>query len=354
MPAVGSEPNPATHLEREDHGRAHTRPSARAIALLGPSSPPLQVIDNPSGASVGLRALQVVAALLLGAAAVGFLRRGNRSGDQLLHWLAATLVLAAFARLNYFLTPSLYAHSLSLGDVLRAASFVCLLIGGLAEIGVYRRQAAAAAQAEERERIARDLHDGLAQDLAFVAGRLRDLAARPNGLAAGHSEMLTMLSSAARRALDESRVAVSTLAAPRSPLSAAVEQAAEEVATREGGKLVLETASNVEAFPATKQALLRIVREAVGNAFRHGDPTTVYVTFEATDDGVALEVRDDGRGFTEGRAGGLGLDSMRQRARECGGQAVVDSTPGEGTLVAVRLPSDRISEVGDHLAVPSA
>jgi len=263
-------------------------------------------------------------------------------------------MLGAFSRLNYFLTPSLYADSLSLGDGFRAASYVCLLIGGLTEIGVYRRQAAAAAQAEERERIARDLHDGLAQDLAFVAGRLRDLATNSSSQAAGKTEIFATLSSAAQRALDESRVAVSTLATPGTSVSAAVEQAAEEIAAREGGELIVEASPRIEVSPDAKQALLRIVREAVGNAFRHGHPSIVAVNVAIDEEGLALEVRDDGRGFASVRAGGLGLDSMRERARECGGQASIESTPGKGTLVAVRLPRKCITSVGGDPRTASA
>jgi signal transduction histidine kinase len=308
-----------------------------ATALLGAMFP---AAGRDALRSPALLVLQLVSVVALAVASYGLLRRALRTDDQLLRWLGVAFILGAFSLLNYALVaPSLYSDSVSLGDLLRLAAYVCLLVGSLSEIGVYRRKAALAGQVEERERIARDLHDGLAQDLAFMAGRLRDLAAKQSGPpGSSDGRALAMLSSAAQRALDESRVAVATLARPRTPLPIALEQTAEEVAAREGGTLLVEAEGDVEVSAETKQALLRVVREAVGNAFRHGDPSTVKLRV-VDDDGLLIEVKDDGRGFETGRAGGLGLESMRQRVMEIGGEAKIESTLGEGTVVSIRLPS---------------
>jgi len=318
-----------------------------AVGLAGGILPPGVRLD-PSAPGVGLvaspalLAAQLISAVVLAAAAGGFARRALRGGDQLMHWIAATVLLAAFSRLNYFLFPSIYGDWVTLGDAFRAGAYILLLIGALAEIGVYRRQAAEAAQAEERERIARDLHDGLAQDLAFVAGRLRDLAGRPELEGRRDRALMTMLSSAAQRALDESRVAVSALASPlAAPLPQAIEHSAEEVAAREGGRVLVETEPGLEVSPEAKQAMLRIVREAVANAIRHGESNTVEVRLVA-DDGLLLEVKDNGMGFETGRAGGLGLETMRQRAAGCGGKAKIVSKPGDGTVVSVHLPPTEV------------
>src|SRR5829696_2364789 len=318
-----------------------------AVGLLGDSLP-IGVRDESTAhgmrlvASPALLASELFSGALFGAAAVGFVRRALRTEDELMHWIAAAATLAAFSRVNYFFLPSLYGDWISVGDLLRAGSYLFLLFGALAEIGVYRRQAAEAAQAEERERIARDLHDGLAQDLAFVAGRLRDLAGRPELEGRRDRALMTMLSSAAQRALDESRVAVSALASPlAAPLPQAIEHSAEEVAAREGGRVLVETEPGLEVSPEAKQAMLRIVREAVANAIRHGESNTVEVRLVA-DHGLLLEVKDDGMGFETGRSGGLGLDAMRQRAAGCGGEAKIESIPGNGTGVSVHLPPTEV------------
>jgi len=319
-----------------------------AVSLLGDALPVGVRHDSATPgiglvASPALLASQMFSAVVLGAAAIGFLRRALRTDDQLMHWIAAATVLAAFSRLNYFILPYLYGDWVSLGDVFRAASYLFLLFGAMTEMGVYRQQAAEAAQAEERERIARDLHDGLAQDLAFVSGRLRELAGRPELEGRRDRELFMMLSSAAQRALDESRVAVSSLASPLAvPLPQAIEHSAEEVAAREGGRVLVETEPGLEVTPVAKQAMLRIVREAVANAIRHGESTTVEVRLVA-DHGLLLEVKDDGMGFETGRSGGLGLDAMRQRAAGCGGEAKIESIPGNGTVVSVQLPPEAVA-----------
>jgi signal transduction histidine kinase len=304
------------------------RPSASAVGGNGP-----ELVVNHL-----LLAVQLFAAFVLGAATVGFERRAVRTDDQLMHWIAATCVLFAFASLNYFLFPSLYTNWVSIGDALRICAYLCLLLGGLGEIGVYRRRAAVAAKAEERDSIARDLHDGLAQDLAFVAGRLRELAARAESDDRGDKALLTMLASAARRALDESRVAVMSLASPETPVQIAVEQTAEEVAGREGGMVLVEAEPELPVSQARKHALLCIVRESVTNALRHGRASRVDVRLVGGN-GILLEVQDNGQGFEVGRPGGFGLKTIQRRATVCGGHADIVSRPGEGTVVRVHIPA---------------
>lgn len=321
---------------------AGVRPAPSTVRATGP-----ELVGNPV-----FLAMQLLAAMGFVSATIGFSRRALRMRDQLMYWVAGAAALSASAFLSYFFFPTLYSDWVSIGDILRAAAYVFLLLGAFGEIGIYRRQAAASAQLEERERIARDLHDGLAQELAFLTGRLRELAAKPD-LVGGGKTLMPMLASAAQRALDESRVAVSSLAGPGVlPLEMAVEHAAEEVAAREGGRVLVEAEPGLEVSPGAYRALLRIVREAVGNAVRHGEPSNVEVTL-AANDGVVLEVKDDGRGFAGGRPGGLGLESMRQRAAGCGGHAAIVSTLGQGTVVTVHLPREVLEESTDRWRFPA-
>src|SRR5205823_1532229 len=136
---------------------------------------------NPTG--LGLLAgndfivsAQVVVAALFFIAAFGFTRRAEHSGDELLLWLGASSMFAAFARVNYFIYPSLYSEWVYTGDALRLGWHVLLFVGAAREIQLYQRAYAERRVLEERRRIARDLHDGLAQELAFIASASQGLS----------------------------------------------------------------------------------------------------------------------------------------------------------------------------------
>jgi hypothetical protein len=105
----------------------------------------------------------------------GFVNRAERTGEALLAWVAAALVLAALSRLNYFLFPSLYSEFVYTGDFFRIAFYLALLAGVSREIASYQRRLAETAIFQERRRLARDLHDGLAQELAYIAVQSRQL-----------------------------------------------------------------------------------------------------------------------------------------------------------------------------------
>lgn len=285
-----------------------------------------------------VHAFQLLAFALFAAAAVGFARRAARGGAELMVWLACACVVAAFARLHYFLFPSLYSDWVYTGDLFRLGFYVLLLIGATREITAYQRGARHAAVLEERRRLARDLHDGLAQELGFIVMHTRsriEEGRAPSGL--------EPIATAAERAIDEARRAISALTRPiDEPLDVAVAQAAEDVAHRVGAHVRLDLAEGVDVEPATREELLRIVREAVSNAARHARAEVVTVELANTDD-VKLRIRDDGVGFDAdvGRAGGHGLTSMRERTRALGGEFQIRSAPGGGTEVEVTVPKRR-------------
>ncbi|MDQ3778492.1 MAG: sensor histidine kinase [Actinomycetota bacterium] len=278
---------------------------------------------------------------LFAAAAVGFARRATSANDTFFMWFAAGAVLAGFAAVNYFLFPSLYSEWVYTGDVFRLCFYLALLAGALGEIGFYWREVAHAATLEERRRLARELHDGLAQELAFIASQSRNLVERGTAsTGVGHIQV------AADRALAEARRAIATLTRPLDePLPKVVGEVAEEVATRSGLDLELSLSADVEVSPRTREELVRIVREAVTNAAQHGHATSVRIELEnGNGDGLRLSVADDGVGFdpavprrpAENR--GFGLTNMHERARSLGGRLVVRSCPGRGTEVEVRVP----------------
>jgi signal transduction histidine kinase len=297
---------------------------------IDPDLPP-----DPSGPDlVGEPALlvaQVISLLLYAIAAAGFARRAERTGDELMSWFAAASTLAAFARLNYFIFPSLTSEWVYTGDFLRLAFYVLILAGVVRELGAYQRQLAEVAVHRERRRIARDLHDGLAQELSFIVGQAGRLSRESDDPPARIGE-------AAKRALDESRQAIATLARPvEASLDESVSQAAEDVAVRERVRLELDLAPGLHAPDAVHDALMRIVREAVSNAVRHGRARSVAVRLTRADE-LRLCVEDDGIGLGDGGGPGFGLTSMRERAHALGGTIDVSPRRPQGVCVEVRLP----------------
>jgi signal transduction histidine kinase len=276
---------------------------------------------------------QVAATVLYCIAAVGFARKALRTGDELIGWLAVAAVFGAFARLNYFLYPSLYTDWVYSGDVFRLVFYVAILAAAAREISSYWATLSNTAVLEERRRIARDLHDGLAQELAFIG---RNLTRLDRG-----DETVTRLRASAARALSESRQAIAALTKPLDvPLEVTLGDAARETAEREGTEVDVRVTPGLELDYQRRDALVRIACEATTNAARHGAARLVRV--EVVDDSrrVRLRVVDDGRGFDPDaargeRPHGLGLIGMRERAQALGGSFEVRSRPGSGTTVEV-------------------
>lgn len=185
---------------------------------------------------------------------------------------------------------------------------------------------------EERRRIARELHDGLAHELAFIASKTRGAVT-----ATETTPEARELAGAADRALDEARRAITVLsvAQPQS-LDAALSQTVEDLGSRLGVACDLHLADDVEVPGEVTENLLRIVREAITNAAYHGASEHVRVSLERAD-GLHLVIEDDGCGFDidRARASGFGLQSMHERAASVGGELRVESMPEHGTRVAV-------------------
>ena len=300
---------------------------------IDPARSPLNVAGPISGNLV-IAIAQMGIALLLLAAAIGFTRRAEGSEDEFFLWLGAGSIFAAFARVNYFVFPSLYSEWVYTGDVLRLCWHILLLIGAVRLIGVYQRAYVDARVLEERRRIARDLHDGLAQELAFISNKSRELTAGSVPRSA-----LVQVASAAQRGLDESRRAIAALTRKDDePFDVAVVEAVEAVADRLGTKVHVEAEPAPEIDSNQREQLLRIVREAVTNAGCHAEADLVRVLF--TNGGpLYLRIEDDGVGFdpNDVDSKGFGLVTMQERAAAIGADFRLRSTPGRGTCIEVRL-----------------
>jgi signal transduction histidine kinase len=301
---------------------------------INPAQSPVDV-PPPLVGNVVIVVAQLGIAILFFIAALGFTKRADKTGDELLLWLGAGSVFAAFARINYFMFPSLYSEWVYLGDFLRLVWHVLLFVGAAREIQLYQRAYAEARVLEERRRIARDLHDGLAQELAFIASTMRRLTA-----AGEIPHRLQQLASAAERGLDESRRAIASLTRqyPAEPFEVALVQTVEELAERVGARVTIAADPAPGLEQRHQEQLLRIVREAVTNAARHGDADLIHVSF-TNGDGFRLRVEDNGVGFDPTLVDGLGfgLVTMRERAAALGGRLALASSKS-GTEVEVTIP----------------
>ena len=254
--------------------------------------------------------IQLFGALLFSAAAAGFLRKPGR--DELSRWIAPACVLAAFASVQYFLFPSLYSQWFYTGDVFRLC-FYLLLVGGVAR-EIWRYQ-------------------GLRTSACCLGGAAADRTRPPRRPCAGaelHRQRGGVASErtshdrqrrdafqlAAERALDESRRAIAALTQvsdePLRPLSRRRRTRWPTVWGR--GSRSTSRRAFVSRL-ATREQLVRIVREAVTNAARHGRAETVTVAM-TNGNGLTLRIEDDGLGFepAPSNGNGFGLVSMSERA----------------------------------------
>jgi signal transduction histidine kinase len=301
---------------------------AAAAATAAPRSTAWPSLDAPAAVLVANAVAAVAAAL----AAIGFARRAERWGDELVAWLAGGSVFLAFARVNYLLFPTRYTNWVYTGDGFRLLFYVLVLVGAMREIGFYWRSLAEAAVLDERRRIARDLHDGLAQELVYISRNLRSAESL-------EGERLERVRQAAERAQLEGRRALAALSAPLDePLEVVLAREVGEVADRFGTTVELDLAAGVRVPPARAECLVRIACEAVGNASRHSGDRRIALSLDRTGASVRLQVRDRGCGFDpDAPSAGFGLVSMRERAKAVGGRLRIDSAPGRGTVVEVAL-----------------
>jgi signal transduction histidine kinase len=197
---------------------------------------------------------------------------------------------------------------------------------------------------EERQRLARELHDSVAQAIYSIA--LHAEAARRKlsaGDLAGTREYLCELQDAAQEALEEMRRLIFELRPPileQAGLAAALQARLDAVE----GRSNLETELAVEGIgelPApVEQELYRIAQEALNNTLKHARARRVGVVLQRIGDRVTLTLFDDGIGFdpaTAGQAGGLGLRGIAERVARLGGSVQIDSASGQGTRIRVEL-----------------
>lgn len=193
--------------------------------------------------------------------------------------------------------------------------------------------------AVERRRIARDLHDGVAQTLAHLRLEL-DMLSHPELAQASDPEGLARLARVADRTLTDVRALINDLAAPLPDggLIAALRAHTRDMQSGHGPMIELDATGTTDAPPAIESHIYRITQEALSNAVRHSAGSIVRVAVRGEPGGgVHVTIDDNGRGMDPAarRDGGLGLDTMRERARAIGARLSIDSG-AQGTRVSIR------------------
>jgi signal transduction histidine kinase len=291
--------------------------------------------------------------------AVGALRAAasTRSGGHASsRFVAAGLTVLGVAELHAIVYPGVFAGLLTSGDLLRVGAYLSLFAGlhvDARATSVRLRQAhramerlreadAARAALDVRRLLAREIHDGLAQNLWLAKLRLEDVSR------AATLDEARVAADAVGRIVDEgihdARRSLQMLrseAEPEVPLAEAIERQAATFSRESGLPVELDASRDLaELPPRAAAALLRIVSEALSNVAKHADATVVRLEARSDDQSVRVRVVDNGVGFETGRShpDGVGLLGMAERATLVGGHVRVESALHRGTSVAVDLP----------------
>lgn len=205
-------------------------------------------------------------------------------------------------------------------------------------------QARQAAILEERQRLARELHDSVTQSLYGIslqaeagARALTDGDAQPAG------ESFQEIRQTTQEAQAEMRLLLFELRPPlleEQGFAAALEARLRAVEARAGLAIRSDVQAGAELSPEAEQELYRIAQEALNNVLKHAHASQVTVRLALDADRASLEILDDGIGFdgSAAKTGGHGLEGMRERAEHLGGSLSIESSPERGTRVRVEVP----------------
>ena len=226
----------------------------------------------------------------------------------------------------------------NVGGVLGPVLGALVAIGTVLGLRVVNDQSQRRGVLEERDRLAREIHDTLAQGLNSIHLLLGAADAHVEARPDEARRLIAQARTTAAENLDEARRFVRALV-PTDLAERSLTEALLRVTSRSQAPPVsLEVSGEPVLLPgAVDVALLRIAQEAVGNAVRHAHASRIAVTLSYMDDEVALDVVDDGSGLAAD-TGGFGMTTMRERAERLGGELVIESTPSQGTAVAVSVP----------------
>ncbi len=305
--------------------------------------------------------IQATTAAIFLVGALLYRRSYLRNGPVLDGYLAVAMLIGAISEIHFYFYPAIYGGLVTTAEALRLAFFVVLLLGINAEsrsdlralrtayaaLDRLRLSEAERATLEERTRLARELHDGLAQDLWFAKLKHERLVPL---VPDEHRSLAIEVTQAIDAAIAEAKQAVVTMRAAEErdrSLGELISRTVDEFSGRSGVRADLSLADVPEALPPRTQVeVLRILQEALTNVRKHADATVVRVNAEVAERSFQLSIIDNGRGFRpeETSGDGLGVQGMKERARLLGGDLLVFSEPSGGTAVQLTVPiSDNVS-----------
>jgi signal transduction histidine kinase len=290
----------------------------------------------------------VAMALLMGVAEVGGFRRPTPSmiGTYIVLGIANALMVGLFAHLG---NRSEVQNQTRKAMIAELAETNHRLEQSLAENAALQvrlvEQATQAGMVGERQRMAREIHDTIAQSLAGIITQLSAAEAVERVGEAGGDRRVRTAERLARDALAEARRSVRAMQ-PLPLAKAGLPDALTDVAARWSADsgvaaLVTITGTTRPLRPDVDPALLRVTQEALSNIAKHAAAVHVWVTLSYMEDEVTLDVRDDGQGFDPDQHydGGYGLVAMRQRVTELAGELAIESGQDAGTVVSARVPA---------------
>jgi signal transduction histidine kinase len=334
----------------------HLLDDAALAQLRRDPASPLVAASGPA-----LIVLQALIGLAMLAAAALRYRVYLRDRRRLDAYLAIGFIVAAFSQVHAAIHPGSYGSLVTTGDLLRVGFYAILLVAvaaetrqdvrdlhaANAELILLRDAAAAQATAEERARLAREIHDGMSQQL-WLARLKQGRLLTEGGLSDEALVLAADVTGSIESALDEAKQAILALRpAEGSSFVEVMERYVDEFSDRFGIPAERSIDPVVERLgPRAQAELLRIAQEALANARKHADATRVLVQAEPTPHGLRLTVSDNGRGFEPGTSGsrGYGLRSMRERAELIGASLAIESQPLDGTRVIVDMPMPGVAQ----------
>jgi signal transduction histidine kinase len=298
----------------------------------------------------------VVAVTGLLAAIVLYRMTWARGGPMSDAFTAVGLVILLVAEIQNAFWPSVYTNLVTISDMMRVLAYTVLVAGAIADqrsdlralrsayaaLDRMRVNDAERAALEERARLAREIHDGLAQHLWFAKLKFERLTGT---LSEDEQPLAAEVGQALDAAIIEAREALVTMRASLTedvPFADMLARNIDDFEERSGLRVEASIAAGIPATlaPRVQVELLRIVSEALTNVSKHADATTVRIVAEVGDGELLITVTDNGRGFAqeEGFDRGMGLRGMRERARLIGGSLLVRSELSGGTTIEVRAP----------------
>jgi signal transduction histidine kinase len=250
-------------------------------------------------------------------------------------------VAIAFTLVGVIIAPIIgTAIMTSMRQRAQLASLVAELAASRAESARLSREAGVAA---ERERLAREIHDTLAQGFTSIVTLAQAVEPELETDTAAAKRHIELIRTTARENLAEARAMVAELtpiALHDSSLPAAIQRLCDRLSAEADVAVTLRAEDDLPVLGmATDVVLLRAVQEAFANVRKHAQATSVTVNLSSPGDALRLSVADNGIGLDDEHAEGYGLRGMRSRVTQVGGTMSVSSTPGGGTTVVVEVPA---------------